>query len=62
MQVNACTAPADSREEAYRLLAERAPARVIVDTDLPDGTWAVVRAPYEWERERLLAMEATTRG
>ena len=53
MQINVCEAPADAREETYRLLAQRAPARVLVDTSMPEGTWLVVRAPQPWEIERL---------
>lgn len=46
-------APADTREQAYRLLAERSPVKVVIDTDLPTGAWYVVRAPHPWEREQL---------
>lgn len=43
-------APADTRDQCYRLLSERAPAKVVIDTDLPSGTWYVVRGAEPWER------------
>lgn len=54
------TGAADAREEAYRLLAQRAPARVLVDPELPVGTWVIVRGPTEEEQVRaVLAQRAT---
>jgi hypothetical protein len=48
-------APADTRDQTYRLLSECSPVRVVVDTELPAGAWYVVRAPHEWERKKLAA-------
>ena len=42
---------AATREEAYRLLAAKAPTRVMVDTDLPDGEWCIVRGQTDAERD-----------
>lgn len=53
MQTINSVAPADTREQTYMLLSQHAPARVVIDTDLAPGQWVVVRAPYQWERERL---------
>lgn len=53
-----CTAPADAREQAYALLSGKSPTKVLIDTDLRQGEWYVVRAPQGWERERLLGDQA----
>lgn len=53
-----CAAPADAREETYRLLASRSPAKVVIDVDLPDGVWYVVRGRTPTEACEDAAREA----
>jgi hypothetical protein len=48
--------PSETRIEAYRLLAERAPKQVLVDEDMPPGVWVIVRGlNAEEEARRRLA-------
>lgn len=58
MQEVISTGPGDNRIEAYRLLSERAPVRVVVDTDMREGQWLIVRAPTEHETRRIRAQTA----
>lgn len=51
-------APPDTREQCYRLLAGRAPMKVVIDTDLMPGAWYVVRGAESWER-RAIANEGS---
>lgn len=52
-QITDSLAPEDTRDQCYRLLSERAPQKVLIDTDLKGGAWYIVRAPHEWERQQL---------
>lgn len=52
------TGPADAREEAYRLLAQRAPTQVLKDEAMPVGAWVIVRGPTVSELHQRAVAEA----
>lgn len=56
------TGAADTREQTYRLLASRAPAKVVIDTALRDGEWYVVRAPEPYESARIARGSSASPG
>lgn len=52
-----CRAPGEAREDTYRLLSQKSPTCVLIDTDLAPGAWYVVRYAYEHEKKDLARIE-----